>query len=50
MYIHLRYWPRQRCYKEGEKSMKCSFCGNEVEKGMKYCPLCGAEVSKGRDS
>ena len=46
MYIHLRYWLRQRCYKEGEKSMKCSFCGNEVEKGMKYCPLCGAEVKE----
>ena len=26
--------------------MKCSFCGNEVEKGMKYCPLCGAEVKE----
>lgn len=26
--------------------MKCSFCGNEVEKGMKYCPFCGAEVKK----
>lgn len=26
--------------------MKCSFCGNEVEKGMKHCPLCGAEVKR----
>lgn len=25
--------------------MKCKFCGNELEKGMKFCPVCGTEVS-----
>lgn len=24
--------------------MKCKFCGNEVEKGAKFCPVCGTEV------
>lgn len=24
--------------------MKCKFCGNELEKGVKFCPVCGTEV------
>ena len=28
--------------------MRCSFCGNELEDGVKYCPLCGTKV-KGKD-
>ncbi len=24
--------------------MKCKFCGNELEKDMKFCPVCGTEV------
>lgn len=28
--------------------MRCSFCGNELEEGVKYCPLCGTKV-KGKD-
>lgn len=24
--------------------MRCSFCGNELEEGVKYCPLCGTKV------
>lgn len=26
--------------------MKCKFCGNEVEKDMKFCPVCGTEVTQ----
>lgn len=25
--------------------MKCSFCGNEVDGDMKFCPTCGAEMN-----
>ncbi|MCI9074566.1 MAG: zinc-ribbon domain-containing protein [Dorea sp.] len=24
--------------------MKCTFCGNEMEEGVKYCPVCGTEA------
>lgn len=30
--------------------MKCSFCGNEVEEGAKFCPVCGTEVTSANDS
>lgn len=26
--------------------MKCSFCGNEIEKDVKFCPVCGTEVTE----
>lgn len=28
--------------------MRCGFCGNELEDGVKYCPLCGTKVT-GKD-
>lgn len=30
--------------------MKCKFCGNELEKDMKFCPVCGTEVLPETDS
>lgn len=26
--------------------MKCSFCGNEVEEGSKFCPVCGTRIEQ----
>lgn len=30
--------------------MKCTFCGNEVEEGAKYCPVCGTEAVQKNDN
>ncbi len=29
--------------------MKCRFCGNEIEEGVKYCPFCGTEATQEND-
>lgn len=30
--------------------MKCSFCGNEMDEGTKFCPVCGTEVTSANGS
>ena len=33
-----------------EISMKCGFCGNELENGAQFCPNCGMIISLGEEN
>ena len=29
------------CFRKGEKSMRCQYCGNEMREGALFCSQCG---------